>query len=227
LKVPGSPFGIAVRPDGRIVVGDWNGDQIHEIDSVTGNILHSGKIGKAPAHLALTVDGRFCVAAAREADQVAIFNADALDDRTTVSVGRAPFALANSHDGQRAAVANAQAGTVSQIDLASGKIVNEVRVGAMPYGVAFLPDDKALLVTNQQSGTVSILVGDTAAQTVKVGNYPEGLAIAPDGKLAYVANWFSDDVSIIDIAAAKEVARIKVPGGPRAVVAVPEEARRP
>lgn len=222
LRAPGSPFGVVASRRNTLFVGHWNSDQVHELDAGTGAVLRSATAGKAPAHLALTADGKLLLAAAREADRVTIFDAATLDVRATVPVGRAPFALATSHDGRSAAVANAQAGTVSRIDSQTYRVVKDVRVGAMPYGVAFSADDATVIVTNQQSGTVSLLVGDAVVTTAKVGSYPEGTAIAPDGRTAYVANWFSDDVSVIDIATAKQTARIKVPGGPRTVVILPD-----
>lgn len=221
FKSPGAPFGLALGPTGTLYVGDWNSDQIHQLDANTGAVLRSATAGKAPAHLSVTSDGKLLVAAAREADQIAIFDTATLEDRTTIPVGRAPFALTTSHDGRTAAVANAQAGTVSQIELKTRKVISTLRVGAMPYGVAYTPNDTAILVTNQQSGTVSKLSGADPLPALKVGSYPEGVAISPDGVRAYVANWFSDDVSVVDVASGSEITRIKVPGGPRAVAIVP------
>ena len=53
--------------------------------------------------------------------------------------------------------------------------------------------------------------------TVRVGRDPEGIVVLPDQSKAYVTNWFSGDVSVIDIAAAREVKRIKCAAGPRAI----------
>lgn len=221
FKVPGAPFGLAVSRSHKLYVGDWNSDQVHELDADSGKILSSAIAGKAPAHLALTPDGKLLVAAAREADLVSIFETDDFSDGDKVDVEKAPFALAISHKGQQAIVANAQSGSASVIDLAQRKVSFTAKVGAMPYGVAFTADDASVIVTNQQSGTVSILTDKASDSVTKVGSYPEGIAITPDDKHAYVANWFSDDVSVVDIATAKEIARIKIPGGPRAVVMVP------
>jgi YVTN family beta-propeller protein len=139
----------------------------------------------------------------------------------TVSVGRAPFAMALSPDAKRLYVGNVQGGTVSVINTATFAVIDVLQSGAMPYGAAVVDDGSRVLITNQQAGTVVVLAtqGVPPAQ-VKVGAYPEGIGIVADGARCYVANWFSDDVSVIDLATLKEVRRVKVPGGPRAIAVV-------
>lgn len=221
FRVPGSPFGLAVSADGKLYVGNWNGDDVIELDATSGAMLRSARIGKAPAHLAITPDQKQLVAVAREANTVVIIDGATFAPRATLAVERAPFALAVSPDGTRAFVANAQAGSVSVVDLQKAVVTATTRVGAMPYGVAFTGDGRLALVTNQQSGTVSILGdGQPQAPGLKVGAYPEGIAVDVAGTTAYVANWSSDDLSVIDIAARKETARIKLPGGPRTIAIV-------
>ncbi len=221
IPAPGSPFGLAVAQSGKLYAGDWNSDQVHEVEISTGKVLRSATAGKAPAHLALTPDGELLLAVAREANTVAIIDTASFTVKTTLAVERAPFAIAVSPRGGSAMVANAQAGSVSTIDLAKLAITSSTRVGAMPYGVAYSGDGATTFVTNQQSGTVSIVGADLGSgagrAAVKVGSYPEGIALNSDSTRAYVANWFSDDISIIDLTTGKESVRLKVPGGPRAV----------
>lgn len=233
LHVGGAPFGLAVSKAGKLYVGDWNRHDVHEVDAATGKVLRTTAIGKAPAHLALTPDGKRLLAVAREANTVTILDTATFDSQASLKVGRAPFALAIAPTGSHALVANAQEGSISDIDLKTQAVTATTRVGAMPYGVAFTADGGVALVTNQQSGSVEVLPQGASPPaagasepapapepSIKVGGYPEGIAITPDGSTAYVANWFSDDVSVIAIATRKEIARIKLPGGPRAVAIV-------
>jgi YVTN family beta-propeller protein len=53
--------------------------------------------------------------------------------------------------------------------------------------------------------------------TVPVGGSPNWVACDPEGRFAYVSNPKDDSVSVIDIAAVREVARIKVGKGPKRV----------
>ena len=56
---------------------------------------------------------------------------------------------------------------------------------------------------------------------IKVGARPWGIAISPDGKYLFSANGPSDDVSVVDLANAKEVARIRAGQSPWGIVVVP------
>jgi YVTN family beta-propeller protein len=57
--------------------------------------------------------------------------------------------------------------------------------------------------------------------TIKVGKRPWGITFSPDGKYLFSANGPSDDVSVVDLSTAKEVLRVKSPGSPWGIVAVP------
>lgn len=57
--------------------------------------------------------------------------------------------------------------------------------------------------------------------TIKVGARPWGITFSPDDKYLFSANGPSDDISVVDLATEKEIARVKSPGSPWGVVAVP------
>ncbi len=113
-------------------------------------------IGRSPAGVALSPDGKLAFAANRESDTVSIVTTNDWTVAATVPVGRAPFALAVSPDGSRVYVANVQGGTLSVIDVKRRETTATIKVGAMPYGVAPTADGSKILVANQQSGTVSV-----------------------------------------------------------------------
>lgn len=216
---PGMPFGIAASADGKIYVADWSGSSIAEIDALTGELERTVAVGRAPALLALTPDGKRLVAANRESGSISVVDTKGFTVEATIGVGRAPFAVGVSSDGSRALVGNVQGGTASLIDLERLQVAATVRTGAGPYGVAFAPEGGAAVVVNQESGSVAVLGENLKprAPPVRVGSYPEGVTVTRDSRKAYVANWFSDDISVIDLASAKEIARIKCAAGPRAV----------
>jgi YVTN family beta-propeller protein len=218
---PGMPFGIVASADGKIFVADWSGTSIAEIEASTGKLERTVTVGRAPALMALTADGKRLVAANRESDSISVVDTEDFVVEATIGVGRAPFAVSVSPDGSRAIAGNVQGGTASLIDLERFKVIATERTGAGPYGVAFAPSGASALVVNQESGTVAFLGSDLhpLAAPVRVGSFPEGVAIASDGRKAYVANWFSDDISVIDLVAAKEIGRITCAPGPRAISA--------
>jgi YVTN family beta-propeller protein len=57
--------------------------------------------------------------------------------------------------------------------------------------------------------------------TIPVGKRPWGMTFSPDGKYLFTANGPSDDVSVVDVATEKEITRVKSPGSPWGIVAVP------
>ena len=154
------PFGIAASADGKIFVADWSGNSIAEIDASTGKLERTVTVGRAPALLALTADGKRLVAANRESDSVSVIDTKDFTVKATIGVGRAPFAVGVSPDGSRALVGNVQGGTASLIDLERFQVIATERTGAGPYGVAFAPDGAPALVVNQESGTVAFVGSD-------------------------------------------------------------------
>jgi len=227
LDLGGSPFGVAIARDGRLFVADWNGSHVSVLDAEGREPARTVEVGRAPAHILLTPDEKLLFVANRESDSVSVVRTADLTIVATVSVGRAPFAMALSQDARRLYVGNVQSGTVSVIETGTFKVVDVLQSGAMPYGAAVVDDGSRVLVTNQQAGTVAVLgMPDAPPAHVKVGAYPEGIVIVADGARCYVANWFSDDVSVIDLITLKEVRRVKVPGGPRAIAVSRQKRER-
>jgi YVTN family beta-propeller protein len=64
----------------------------------------------------------------------------------------------------------------------------------------------------------------TIDQAVQVGLVPKFVAVSPDGKYLLVANWCSYDLSVVDIASAKEVARLPMGAYPRGLAISPDSA---
>ena len=54
----------------------------------------------------------------------------------------------------------------------------------------------------------------TVTGSIKVGERPWGIVLSPDGKYLFAANGPSNDVSVVDLAAGKEIARVKAGGSP-------------
>jgi YVTN family beta-propeller protein len=50
---------------------------------------------------------------------------------------------------------------------------------------------------------------------------PRGLAFSPDGRALFVANYNSNDVSVLDLVAGRQMGRLAVGRGPRAVTWIP------
>jgi YVTN family beta-propeller protein len=62
----------------------------------------------------------------------------------------------------------------------------------------------------------------TIDQAIQVGLVPKFVAVSPDDKYLLVANWCSYDLSVVDIASAKEVARLPMGAYPRGIAISPD-----
>ena len=98
------------------------------------------------------------------------------------------------------------------------------------YGAGFGPEgsDTCTPASARAAGDTNSYVYriDTSAlaidQAIEVGLVPKFLAVSPDDKYLLVANWCSYDVSIVDIASAKEVARLPLGAYPRGLAISPD-----
>lgn len=59
-------------------------------------------------------------------------------------------------------------------------------------------------------------------QVIKVGLVPKYVAVTPNGRYLLVSNWCSYDLSVVDIAKAKEVARLPMGAYPRGLAVSPD-----
>ena len=107
-------------------------------------------------------------------------------------------------------------------DLAA-RLANLEGADAWPYtynhGLAMTRDGRHLVAVATVANYVAVYsLPDFALKgTVPVGGSPNWVVCDPEGRHAYVSNPKDDSVSVIDIAAVREVARIKVGKGPKRV----------
>jgi YVTN family beta-propeller protein len=192
-----------------------NGRDLFEIDPDTEKSRRV-EIGAVPSGVAVTPDGRFVVAAARDDNALVVIDAESFARVAAIVVGRHPYGVTIDAQGGRAYAANVESDDVSVVDLTKREIVATVRVGGHPYGVA-LARGRAF-VANQYAESVSVF--DTASfaplATIKVGEYPESLGVSRDGATIYVSNWFSNELWSIDAESYKITGKAPTGDGPRA-----------
>jgi YVTN family beta-propeller protein len=61
-------------------------------------------------------------------------------------------------------------------------------------------------------------------QVIEVGLVPKYVAVTPDDKYLLVSNWCSFDLSVVDIAQAKEIARLPMGAYPRGIAVSPDSS---
>ncbi|BBE74453.1 YncE family protein [Oharaeibacter diazotrophicus] len=221
LAVGGQPFGLAVRPAGRLLVTDWSADTLTEVDPA-GGAARTVAVGQAPSAVVVGPDDRFAYTVDREADQVSVVDLSDFSVVATVDVGRAPFAAALAPGGRRLYVANVQSSDLSVIDLAFRREIARIPIGGMPYGVAISPDGGRIAVTDQEGGRLVLIDARSLAPAgaATVGDYAEGVVALPAVGAFAVANWFSDTVSLVGFDG-RSVSHVPVPKGPRMLAALP------
>lgn len=145
--------------------------------------------------------------------------------RTEAEGFSAPAALVVSGDAQRLYVAESNANSIAVVDVASKAVSRRIALPEPPSGVALSPDGATLYVTNgAPDGKVYCVNADNgvAGSTFSAGHTPCAPVISPDNKTLYVCNRFSNTVSVIDLASAKEVARIPAVREPSSAAIAPD-----
>ena len=213
-------------------VGNAESDSVSVVDTATNQVVGSPiPVGRQPASIAVTPDGRFAYVANSGTAQfggqsVSVIDTAARQGVATVEVGEFPFGLAITPDGGQVFVTDRGSNEVSVIDTGTNQVVAEIEVGSEPTGVAITPDGAWAYVANFGDGTVERINTTTFAvvgEPIHVGEHPEGIEFTPDGKTAFVADQGNDAVSAIDTATRK-VTPIPLPTGeqPRGIVVSPD-----
>ena len=195
------------------------------IDTATDAVIAKVPVGKDPAHVVVTPDGRFAYVANGGDNSVSVVDIQALRVVATIPVGAGPHGMRLSPDGKQAWVANLKGGTVSVIDTGSRKPVARIAVGQGPAQVGFTPDGRLGFVSLSKEDRVAVI--DPASRKlirkVTVGTVPIQLYATPDSRLLLVANQGTREkpgktVSIIDLGSFKSVATIETGAGAHGVV---------
>lgn len=94
--------------------------------------------------------------------------------------------------------------------------------GAPSHGLGVAPDGRTLWVTSRPNARVYAysLPDVTLLGAVDVGGRPDWVTFTPDSRQIYIATENNDSVVVIDVAARKEVTRIKVGSAPKRNITV-------
>lgn len=250
IPVGQGPHNVQVAPDGKLLWLTSNGEPgmavgkpaqqampesghgamagagaVWAIDTVTDLVVAKVPVGRHPAHVVVTPDGRQAYVTNGGDNTVSVVDLSAQLVIETIAVGASPHGLRLSPDGKQAWVANLKGGTLSVIDTQTRKQIARVAVGKGPAQVAFTPDGRLAFVS--LSGEKQVAVIDPAKRRVirkvSVGAVPIQLYATPDSRLLLVANQGTRDkpgstVSMIDLETFKVVATVETGAGAHGVV---------
>jgi YVTN family beta-propeller protein len=238
IPVGRQPHNVQVSPDGKLVwvtnggsASDHGGHgnaaqgEIWAIDTATREVAARIPVGKHPAHVVLTPDGRFAYVTNGGEDTVSVVDTQARKAVGAIPVGAYPHGIRISPDGGQAYVANLKGATVSVIDTATRKEVARIPVGKGPAQTGFSPDGRLAFVSLSQENKVALIdpVARRVVARIAVGSVPIQLYATPDSRKLFVANQGTkqrpgNTVSVIDLAAGRVAGTVQTGAGAHGVI---------
>lgn len=243
----GSPHNVQVSSDGKVVAytlaakmtdsqsKDSNMDMKMNMngfvvfyDTNTGKLIKKVEVGKHPAHVVFTDDGKYVLVTNNEDNNVSVIDAKTYKIINNIAVGKGPHGFRISKDSKFAYVANMGEDTISIVNIDNNKEVKKIKVGNTPVTTGITSDGKTLVTTVNSENVLAIIdLASDKVEKVPVGKGPAQVYIEPDDKYAFVANQGTEDspsntVSKIDMATKKVVATIDTGKGAHGVVVSPD-----
>lgn len=143
-------------------------------------------VGKGPAQVGFTADGRLAFVSLSEEKAVAVIDPATRKVTRRIGVGTVPIQLYATPDSRTLVAANQGSrskpgDTVSMIDLQTFKVFKTLKTGAGAHGVAINREGKLAYITNTYAGTVSVIdiKARKVVSTVRVGKGPNGVSVSP------------------------------------------------
>ena len=251
IPVGREPHNVQVAPDGRTAWVTISGDvekagsndaaahgampkreheamsdigQVWVVDTATDRVAAKIPVGKHPAHVVLSPDGRYAYVTNGGENTVSVVDTAERKTVANIPVGTYPHGIRLSPDGREAYVANLKGGSVSVIDTEARKEVATIAVGKGPAQVGFTLDGRTAFVSLSQENAVAVIdpVGRTVTKKIAVGTVPIQVYATPDSRLLFVANQGSRKapgrtVTVIDLARLDVVKTIETAAGAHGV----------
>jgi len=193
-RVGVEPEGLAVSPDGKIVVGtSETTNMAHFIDTATKKTVANVLVPARPRMAAFSPDGGEVWVTSEVGGGVSV-----IDAATHKIVGHVGFEVAGlrseniqpvgvnfTRDGKLAFVSLGPANRIAVVDVKTRQVEKYLLVGQRVWHGGFTPDDKYFLSVNGVSNDVSIIdVGALkVVKSVQVGESPWDVAIVPGAKV--------------------------------------------
>lgn len=235
IKTDGVTHNVQVSPYGKILAAtvaapmdennnmNMNGKVLF-YDTSNNELINEVEVGKHPAHVDFTHDGKYAVVANNEDNTVSIIDMSNYKVIKTVETGEGPHGLRITRDNTLAFVANMGEDSVSIISLVNFSNLNKKTLGKTPVTTALPPNDQTVLATLKGEDALAIYnMNSGAIDKVNVGKGPAQVFVQPDGKYAFVANEGTEEspsnsVSKINLETKAVEATIEVGKGAHGVV---------
>lgn len=214
-RLDGSNHNAVFSPDGTEI---WTAQLVDEgtvlvLDAVTLETKSTIRVGRVPAEVTFTGDGKYAFVANGTSNDVTVIDAKAKTVTKTIAVDREPVGAWPGADGLMYVDCEV-AKTVKAIDPKTLEVARTFALGFTP-GFAAVPPGRTgeLWLTNTDAG--KIVFNETASdkKVAEVDTAPgtHALAFTPDGRTAFVTNQLAGSVSVVD--ATTRAVRTTIPVG--------------
>lgn len=238
IKTDGVTHNVQVSPDGKILAATVavpmdDDNEINEMnengkvlfyDTATNELINQAEVGKHPAHVDFTYNGKYAVVTNNKDNTVSIIDMSTYKVTNTVETGEGPHGLRITRDSTLAFVANMGEDSLSIISLVNFSHLNKKTIGKTPVTTAVASDDQTILATLKGEDALAIYdISNGAIDKITVGKGPAQVFIQPDGKYAFVANEGTEEspsntVSKVNLESKTVEATIDVGNGAHGVV---------
>jgi len=197
-----NPREMVLSKDGRwLYVMCEAGDDVRVVDTTSGTVAKTIKVGHVPRGIALSADDSKLYVANSWDDTISEIDAGSLKVVRTLATGFEPNGVVTDLQGKTLYVANRLSNDVSVIELASGQEVKRLEAGRGASHLALSPDGKLIYVTHvypnigkhRAPPESEVTVIDTQRQRVVDRRHLHNVAgvfetaISSDGKLVVAA----------------------------------------
>jgi len=164
LSVQGSPYGVAVSPDGSLLaVSRWGMASVELFDTSTWQSVAQIPTGTHPNEMTFSPDGKRLFVACANNNRVTVVDVARRKAAEQINValsprapaGSTPNSVALSPDGKRLYVANADNYSVAVVDVSreESRVLGFIPAGWYPVGVRIAPDNSTIYVLNSKGST--------------------------------------------------------------------------
>jgi YVTN family beta-propeller protein len=214
----------------RIYVTLAGKDEVLVLDEHTHETLGHIPVGKGPAILLATPDGKQLYTANWAGNSVSAIDV-ATEQSVEIKMHGRPYVIAMAPEGD-VVYAGLNANEIAVIDTKTKKVARTITMNALPASIIVSPDGATLYVATLGSGSGSLLdmlmpgrlfsidakTGGMKDDKLMVGQAPAWITISPDGSKVYTLNFLSDDVTVVDTKSWKIDATISTGSGSQAII---------
>jgi YVTN family beta-propeller protein len=178
--------------------------RVAALDASTGVVLHEATVGKKPAYVKVSPDGKWVAITDPPTATATVLDAGTGQVLRTLQTGKGPKGVNWSPDSKEIWVVNesAEPGTVWVYRAPGFERVAEVPVGRAPHNVVISEDGARAYVTSTGSANVTVVDARShqPLDSIPVGGAAHNLTLSADGKTLYVTLTDKSQLALVDLA---------------------------